>query len=220
MSELSRTGYDRLAPYYAVLEHLAFGAQLMRARTALLDHLPPLEEVLILGEGDGRFLEALLERQSHSRVTVLEQSPRMIELARKKLTEMQEAKVTFLAEDALAFTPEPCRYSGIVTAFFLDCFAEAELGSLIPRLATGLGPGGLWYYVDFQVPSGGWRKARAQAYLRLMHIFFHWRTGLVSRDLVDPAPIFARLGLKLLEHKSLDGGLLTVRLYQLESKPI
>ena len=216
MSELSRTGYDRLAPYYAALEHLAFGTQLMRARTALLDYLPPLEEVLILGEGDGRFLKALLERQPDSRVTVLEQSPRMIELARKKLTEMQEAKVTFLAVDALNYTLEPYRYSGIVTAFFLNCFTEAELGSLMPRLATRLGPGGLWYYVDFQVPRGGWRKARAQAYLRLMHIFFRWRTGLVSRNLVDPAPIFTRLGLKLLEHKALSGDLLTARLYQLE----
>lgn len=216
MSALSRTGYDRLAPYYAALEHLAFSTQLMRARTTLLDHLPPLEEVLILGEGDGRFLKALLERQLDSRVTVLEQSPRMIELARKKLTGIQEARVTFLAEDALTYTPEPCRYGGIVTAFFLDCFTEVELESLLPRLATGLGPGGLWYYVDFQVPSGGWRKARAQTYLTLMHAFFRWRTGLVSRTLVDPAPIFARLGLKLLEHKALNGDLLTARLYQLE----
>ncbi|CAN5812736.1 hypothetical protein BH24DEI2_BH24DEI2_23540 [soil metagenome] len=45
MSEASTKGYDRLAPYYRTVEHLVFGRQLMHARTALWDELPPLETV-------------------------------------------------------------------------------------------------------------------------------------------------------------------------------
>ena len=209
----SKKGYDRLAPYYETLERLAFGNRLMHARTALLDDLPPLEKVLILGEGDGRFLSAFLQRQPECSVTCLEQSSSMIELARARLTKRQQRKVTFVTKDALLFAPQRAHYDGLVTAFFLDCFTPKTLQNLVPKLAAALQAGGWWYYADFAVPSQGWRRLRAQVYLTTMHAFFRWQTGLQARSLADPTPLFERR-LEPVKRLETSHGLLTTQLYR------
>ena len=206
-------GYDRLAPYYEQLERLAFGSQLMRARTALLDNLPPLRETLILGEGDGRFLKAFLEGQPDCSVTVLEQSARMVELARNRLTQRQRARVRFLLGDAVTLGLDSFRYDLVVTAFFLDCFSREELVQVVLKIADSLKPGGWWLYADFATPPRGWRRARANAYLTAMHAFFRWQTGLQTWRLADPEPLFGRF-LRLEERRDLGYGLLTCRLYR------
>ncbi len=218
MSSASVKGYDRLAPFYEHLELLVFGSQLMRARTALLDALPPVKNVLVLGEGDGRFLSALLARQPACSVAVLEQSPKMVELAHHRLTPQQRSRVTFFLGDAVSFAlgsagGDAARYDLVVTAFFLDCFDEDGLGVLVPRLAAALEAGGWWYYADFATPPAGWRRLRAEGYLAALHAFFRWQTGLQTWRLADPTPLFERYlkSVKRLEHSH---GLLTTRLYR------
>ena len=210
----SAKGYDRLAPYYASLEHFVFGSALMRARTALLDDLPKLEHVLILGEGDGRFLQIFLQKQPACRVTCVEQSSQMVERARARLEPTQAERVTFLVQDALTFTPELHAYDAVITLFFLDCFTAEKLKTLIPNLLDALGPGGVWYYVDFQTPGRGWRRARGRMLLEAMHLFFRPTTGLEPSQLVNPKPLFRESGLVLKQQQTLNFGLLTAQLYE------
>ena len=214
-SQRSVEGYNRLAPNYRKLEYLAFGSALMGARVALLERLPPLDRVLILGEGDGRLLEVLLRNRPRCQVTCVEQSPRMVELAQARLAAIGRLEnVHFAVRDALTFVPERRSYDAIVTSFFLDCFTKDVLKTLIPTLLQGLKRGGLWYYADFHMPSQATARVRAEVYLALLHTFFRWRTGLRSRRLVDPAPIFAANGLSLEVERQQSGGLLTTRLYR------
>lgn len=56
-----RRGYDRLGPWYEWVEWLRFGGRLQTWRTRLLDRLPTPRSALVLGDGDGRFLRALLD---------------------------------------------------------------------------------------------------------------------------------------------------------------
>ena len=210
----SVTGYDRLARFYAPLEHLVFGTALMRTRIALLDALPKLEHALILGEGDGRFLYTFLQKQPGCRVTCVEQSARMVERARGRLEPAQAERVTFLVQDALTFTPEAHKYDAVIALFFLDCFTEETLGHLIPKLLNGLRPGGVWYYADFQLPGRGWRRMRGKLLLNAMHLFFRLTTRLEPRQLADPKPLFRRVGLVLRRQRELDFGLLTAHLYE------
>lgn len=185
----------------------------MCARTALLNGLPTLKDVLILGEGDGRLLKVFLEGQPDCSVTVLEQSARMVELARDRLSPQQRERVRFLLEDAVTFKLDSARYDLVVTAFFLDCFTQKQLVHLVPKLAESLKPGGLWYYADFAPPPQGWRRVWGTVYLTAMHAFFRAQTGLQTWQLADPGPLFERC-LKLLERRDLSHGLLTCRLYQ------
>lgn len=210
----SAKGYNRLAPYYASLERLAFGSALARARTALLDDLPVLENVLILGEGDGRFLHTFLQKQPDCRVTCVEQSNQMVRRARGRLEPAQAERVTFLVQDALTFTPEASAYDAIITLFFLDCFTEETLSYLIPKLRNGLRLGGVWYYADFQVPERGWHRVRGRLLLEAMHLFFRLTTGLEPRQLADPRPLFRESSLVLKRRCDLNFDLLTAQLYE------
>ena len=57
-------GYDWLARWYKPLEFMLFGSTLMQARLAGLEwiqsHVAP-KQVLVLGDGDGRMLERILD---------------------------------------------------------------------------------------------------------------------------------------------------------------
>ena len=74
---------DRIASSYRWLEYAAFGLALERARFDFLPRAADARRVLILGEGDGRFLAQLLECNRYATVAVIESSARMIELARR-----------------------------------------------------------------------------------------------------------------------------------------
>ncbi|OYU98497.1 MAG: methyltransferase type 12, partial [Verrucomicrobiales bacterium VVV1] len=54
--------FDALASAYEGLERLAFGSDLETARFWHLDRLRDCRQVLVLGEGDGRFLARLLRQ--------------------------------------------------------------------------------------------------------------------------------------------------------------
>ena len=213
--ERSRRGYDRLAPFYEGLEYIAFGSALMRARTSLLETLPPLEKVLVLGEGDGRFLKALLETQPRCQVTCVEQSPGMVQRAHARLAKSPSLeRVNFTIQDASRFKPEKRSYDAIFTTFFLDCFTEAQLGEALPLWLKGLKRGGLWYYADFQQPNTGLTAIRAKMYLSIMHRFFRWQTGLQPRQLVATAPLFDSHGLSLGLERNSSQNLLSTKIYR------
>ena len=63
------TAFGRLAYVYEGLERTVFGGLLTRARNACLDELDEADTILILGEGDGRFLLSLLGRHPRAHVT-------------------------------------------------------------------------------------------------------------------------------------------------------
>ncbi len=67
-------GFGRLAYVYEGLERTVFGDLLTSARNACLCSLEEAHTILILGEGDGRFLLSLLARQPRARITVLDSS--------------------------------------------------------------------------------------------------------------------------------------------------
>src|ERR1043165_8266693 len=52
--------FDAVTPWYRTLETVAFGNALQRARLACLAEIQAPSRVLIVGEGDGRFLFQLL----------------------------------------------------------------------------------------------------------------------------------------------------------------
>jgi ubiquinone/menaquinone biosynthesis C-methylase UbiE len=211
----SEQGYDRLAAWYEILEQLAFGDLLMQARVALLRQLPPLHHILVLGEGDGRFLKTFLTLQPHCQVVCLEQSSAMIAKASSRLNQAGlGSRVQFLHGDFVTYQFEKTPFDMIVTTFVLDMFDGVTLRELIGKFAASLKPKGYWYYADFQVPAKGFAKQRARAWLTLLYTFFRWQTDLPTRHLVDPRAILERYGLTLLAELDSSRELLATRLYQ------
>ena len=125
---MARDGFGRLAGIYEGLERLAYGDLLMRSRTALLNSLAHAENVLILGEGDGRFLVELLKTNPSCSVTVLDSSAGMLGRAETRVPESAMSRVTFRHADALTETFAPDAYDALVSCFFLDVFYGGAVG--------------------------------------------------------------------------------------------
>lgn len=191
--------FDAVAPWYRTLETIAFGNTLQRARVACVDEIGSLRRALILGEGNGRFLAALLQRQPLIRIDCIDASQRMLDLAREHLLKTnprQLHRVAFFRCDVTSWTPND-RYDLIVTHFFLDCFRTQSVGNIIARLAQAAAPNSTWLLADFRVPDAGLARIHARAWLAVMYGFFRFVAGIEAHELVDPSPFLRVEGFSL-----------------------
>lgn len=175
----ARPSFDRLARGYRLLEYLAFGRELERARFAFIDRIADRRDILLLGEGDGRFAARLAALAPDARLVCVDSSPAMIGRAARRMADSgARGRVSFTCADLLSYCPEPARYDAVVTLFFLDCFDGAGVASIISRVAPSLQPGAPWLFADFMLPESGIARARARAWLAILYTFFRWETGL------------------------------------------
>jgi hypothetical protein len=114
--------------------------------------------------------------------------------------------------DALTF-PLAARYDLVVTHFFLDCFTQAEVDTLVARVACRLAPGALWLVSDFRIPAGLMRLP-ARTLIRGLYFAFRVVTGLRTIKLPDHATSLTQSGLIRIAHQHSLAGLLTTELWQ------
>ena len=191
--------FDAIAPWYRTLETIAFGNALQRARIACLDAIGSPNRALIVGEGNGRFLSALLQRYPLIRIDCVDGSERMLGLARRHVLQTapdQVNRVLFLENDVTSWTPRN-RYDLIVTHFLLDCFGTQQVGSIVARLAQAAAPNANWLLADFRIPDAGFARIHAHVWLAVMYRFFRSVARIGARKLVDPSPFLRAEGFTL-----------------------
>jgi ubiquinone/menaquinone biosynthesis C-methylase UbiE len=199
--------FDTLAPYYRGMEWVMAGGVLQRCRTSFLVEAKNSRRALLLGEGPGRFLVELLRANPRVEITCVERSPRMIEEARRQLTDSESCRVMFERADALKWQPPRNEFDLVVTNFFLDCFRHDELERLIAKVSDAATNEARWLLADFQVPDSGWRKWRAKTLLALMYAFFRFSTGLSAARLTAPSEFLETAGFRLVEQRLANFGL-------------
>jgi SAM-dependent methyltransferase len=203
-------GWDRWAPVYHGLERLALGRELERCRDMAADALAvgagsPLH-CLVLGDGDGRGLERLVDRHPATAFTSVDVSPGMITRARRRLG--GAPGVTWVCADIREGWPEALEGSAggghagvdaVMTQFFLDCFTDEELSRWWSTVAERVSPGGCWVVADFTPPTAlrGWRGVRQRLLLEALYRAFGWTTPLTARALPDLEGIFRSAGWSL-----------------------
>lgn len=202
--------FDLLAPHYRWMEAVLAGEKLQRGRVAFLDRVAGARDVLILGEGNGRFLAECRRVLPSARITCVDASARMLALARERLLKERLAVegVEFIHADALAWTPRRGGFDLIVTHFFLDCFRADQLAAIAAKLAAVATPGADWLLADFQAPARGWQRTRARIILGSMYAFFRVAARLPARHLTPPDESLARHGFTLRERRESEWGLL------------
>ncbi len=202
--------FDPLAPHYRWMERWFAGGKLQRCRIAFLDAIPPPSQVLIYGEGNGRFLLEFLRRFPAAQVTVVDASTAMIEQARARLSraQVEDSRVRFIHADALAWTPPAGGFDLIVTCFFFDCFDASQLQRLVPTIAAAAAPQAHWLVADFQVASHGWRRLRSRIIVALLYAFFRRVTRVAGHELVNVGPWLQAAGFQRAQHVEHDHGLL------------
>lgn len=209
--------FDLLAVPYGWMETILAGKKLHRCRIAHLDKLPPCENALLAGEGHGRFLVELRKSQPSTRISCVDSSAGMLDVARTRLRRsgLPADRVAFLQHDLLDWNPPAATFDLIVTHFFLDCFTAEQLSELIARLARAARPGAVWLVTDFQIPPPGTlRSIRARIIHWLMYRFFRLTTHLSADSLSPPGSFLKQNGFILRHRCEFDWGLLSAEVWE------
>lgn len=209
-TEGRRVSFDTLAPFYRPLEAILAGRVLQTCRTSYVSETFRRRRALILGEGPGRFLTELLRSSPGIEVTVIEQSPKMIREALRRIQAegFDVSRVDFREMDALTWKPPDRVFDLIVTHFFLDCFGPTELADLVGRLGAGATDDALWLLGDFCIPGRGWRRLRARAIHETMYACFRATTGISAKRLTPPDKFLEEIGFQLVNRRFFNFGLI------------
>jgi ubiquinone/menaquinone biosynthesis C-methylase UbiE len=202
---------DRIARFYRWFEYAAFGRELERRRFRFLPNVSRAHTALVLGDGDGRFLEQLLRSAPEVRVELVDSSKAMLDLARRRAG---SERVTYHHSDVRTFTLMQPPFDLIVTHFFLDCFDRDDLERLVYRLAVAAQPGATWLISEFRQPASGWRAVWAWVWLRTLYFFFGLTTGLKVRQLTDHRPILHACGFRQEQNEEVWFGLLASEIWK------
>jgi ubiquinone/menaquinone biosynthesis C-methylase UbiE len=203
--------FDRVAPFYGLLERLAFCNALQHARTAFLDFVTDSSRALIVGEGDGRFLAELRRKNSNAAVDCVDASAAMLRLARERT---RDETVQFHRHNIMDWQSNRASYNLIVTHFFLDCFDQSQLGVVIDKIDSLAAPNARWLISDFNLPPGGFARLHARIWLRVMYSFFRVAAHLQTRELVPFAPLLRDRDFHLAARRDSPFGLITAQLWQ------
>jgi ubiquinone/menaquinone biosynthesis C-methylase UbiE len=201
--------FDSLAPLYRTLETIVFGSALQRARVALLDETRGCKAALLVGEGNGRFLAALIAAQRDIRITCVEQSSKMIELARASLSNSN--RVHFIQANVLAVEMGTV-HDLIVTNFFLDCFNDEQLAKVIAKLAAIATDDAKWIVTDF---TAAWQ---GKPLVAIMYLFFRIVAGISGSHLPDYAPVLAQHGFQCVTARSFFAGIVRTEMWRRSAK--
>jgi SAM-dependent methyltransferase len=213
---------DFIARWYRWLEYGGFGGALERRRCAFLpDVADSHRDVLVLGEGDGRFLAKFIDHHNiHENVhktstkdprlsiDYVDLSARMLDLARARAG---TDRVTYHHADALTISLPAAHYDLIVAHFFLDCLSEDEANSLVAKISASVKPDAQWLISEFREPAT-W----ARAIVQILYFFFRISTGLRTRRLIDHRPLLTRAGFVIVKEETERFGLLASELWRYE----
>ncbi len=209
-SRVARMSFDVLAPHYRWMEVVLAGDKLQRCRVAHLQETGAARNILILGEGNGRFLVECRRTFPMAGITCVDASARMLSLAKRRLQQCGLAanRVEFIHADALEWEPRLNAYDLLATHFFLDCFRADQLERLIFSLAKSATVEANWLVADFQIPAVGLARIRAEFIHRLMYTFFRIVTRIPARSLTSPDRCLEANGFRLKTRQVSELGLL------------
>lgn len=205
MSSRIASGFNALAPFYRLLSKLVFGNKPELAQKHFLSTIEDNAKVLILGGGSGALLKSLLTHKPNVTVDYIDISPKMIELARKRIP--NPATVNFIIGTE-ANIPNKI-YTVVMTGFYLDMFRTDTLNTIIPKIQSHVQANGQWLVTDFVC-----KKAWHTLMLWVMYRFFRIVTGIEARELPDWEYHLTQNGLTETEEKYFFGGFIKSCLYK------
>ena len=206
---MTRARLDLVARFYPALERLVFGARLDLARNAFLSRIIREHHLLLVGEGNGRFLESVIGLKNSGSIKVVEKSSEMIRLAGLRLGVSRKVALEFIEADIRE--SEPGREFGcVITHFFLDQFSPTTQLAIAEKFARLTTRNGTWINVDF-LPA---RTVRGNVLMWLQYTFFRLMWGIEAKRCFDESPAAARAGWVIGETIPFLGGLVFARRYQ------
>lgn len=211
--------FDLLAPHYRWMEAVLAGDKLQRCRIHWLDRVRHCRSALLVGEGNGRFLEVCAQRLPETHFTVVDASAKMLrqsELRWRKSGGNDRARFVHATLPGLMLSGS---FDLVVTNCFFDCFDRHQLPTIIDEIAKYTTEDAIWLVTDFNVPRTGWPKWRAKAVLRLAYTFFRLTTGIAADAICPPDEFLRNSGFELCNRIETDAGLLYSALWRRTKNP-
>jgi SAM-dependent methyltransferase len=209
--------FDVVARPYRLLEYATLGRLLERTRFNFLSHLSDARRVLVIGDGDGRFVAKLLETNAGVTATAVDTSREMLHLLAKRCAGLED-RLQMVQQDALSFAEDNReQYDLIATHFFLDCLGQDEVDELVRRMTPTLSHDALWVVSDFRIPRGALRLP-ARLLVRGLYFAFRCLTGLRPTRIPNYGRALADGGFMQLDRRFFMGGMLTAELWQRSSE--
>ncbi|HEY0791512.1 MAG TPA: class I SAM-dependent methyltransferase [Chthoniobacterales bacterium] len=207
------THFDRVAVVYPWLEQAVFGTALNRARASSLPAARTAQSVLLVGEGNGRFLHHLLPAlRSGCRVTVADSSAGMLRAAARRCRARRgDVDVAFLHADARRLPELGVPFDLIVTHFFFDLYEPRSQAAVIAGVTRNAAKRAVWCDVDFvEAPPRRFQRSLMWVQYR----FFRVVTGLEATRLHDPRPLFEQHAWKARSDTLQRRGMVRVRCWE------
>jgi ubiquinone/menaquinone biosynthesis C-methylase UbiE len=205
--------FDRIARMYRWAEYLTLGPLLQRIRVHHLGVLLQSRQAFILGDGDGRFLARLLERNPRLHATAVDTSAAMLKLLRNRC-DFADDRLRTKQASALSVDAPP-NTDLVVTHFLLDCFTQPEVDALVQRMSAQLAPGALWLVSDFAIPPKPLLRTVAGLYIRSLYFAFRVLTGLRTTRLPNPQSALTQAGFARTARQERLFGLVYTEVWQL-----
>ena len=209
--------FDRLAKVYRWMEYFSFGKVLERCRFFFLDRCANARRALVLGDGDGRFTQRLMQQNSTVEIDAADASPRMLQALRERVDALgpqPSARLRTLHCDLRTYTPESRGYDLVVSHFFLDCLTDDDVSALVERLLPALTEDAIWVVSEFSIPKKGLRRAAARLAVRSLYFVFFVLARLRVDRIPDYAKAFRDRGFHRREDAEYLGGILTAELWK------
>ncbi|MDB6057018.1 MAG: Methyltransferase type 12 [Verrucomicrobiales bacterium] len=202
--------FDLLAPHYRWMEAVLAGNKLQQCRVHWLDSVRDCRRVLLVGEGNGRFLEACAKAMPLAQFTVVDASIEMLRQAERRWTNAggnsNRAKFVQATLPGLNLPKES--FDLVVTNCFLDCFTPEQLEQVVAEIAACTTDSAVWIVTDFAVPQRGFAKWRAKAVLRAAYMFFRLTTRITALEICPPDASLTAAGFELKGRHEADAGLI------------
>jgi ubiquinone/menaquinone biosynthesis C-methylase UbiE len=201
--------FGRLARAYRWMEYFSFGLHLQQCRMLRIAEMTGRRRALVYGDGDGRFLAELVRSAREMQIAAVDASGEMLRQATKRLP--SEARARLVQADALAcevsaFPEAP--FDLVISHFFLDCFDEEELATLLARVNAAAGEGAVWVVSDFAIPQLPVARQLGRLLVGGLYLAFGLLTGLRTRRLSDYGRVMRESGWRLEDRRTLMMGLL------------
>jgi ubiquinone/menaquinone biosynthesis C-methylase UbiE len=202
---MGQGNFDLVASFYPLLEQLVFGSTLNQARQSFAREIGAGKEILLIGEGNGRFLcEMMKQTASASSFTVIDSSARMLAAAGRRIAPLtSKQRIEWIGADFLKWHPPGALYDRVVTHFFLDLFRPDRICQIVEKISRITTEDGLWVNVDF-TPDG--RGLHQKMLMWAQYGFFRRFAGIEASRLFDARLWIRQGGWKILEERSLRSG--------------
>jgi ubiquinone/menaquinone biosynthesis C-methylase UbiE len=209
--------FDLIASSYPLLEQTVFGSTLSQARRFFIPRIAEGNNILLIGEGNGRFLSEMVEQPSSASYTVVDSSARMLEAAARRIATVDRcSRIEWVHADILEWRSPSAYYDRVVTHFFLDLFRPSRIPRIIEKISRLAADNTLWINVDFSCEN---QRLRQKLLMWAQYRFFRVFARIEASRLFDPSLFLRQAGWERLESRSLEAGWISADLLYQRRRP-